>query len=58
LVTSNALKKGFGAARRATVGIEIGNAVYVLASRSFFIEPMIGGLSFSSWVHAQSAWKQ
>ncbi|MGA8478542.1 MAG: LysE family transporter [Chthoniobacterales bacterium] len=32
LVTSNALKKGFGAAWRATVGIEIGNAVYVLAS--------------------------
>lgn len=32
LVTSNALKKGFGAAWRATVGIEIGNAVYVIAS--------------------------
>jgi homoserine/homoserine lactone efflux protein len=32
LVTSNALKKGFGAAWRATIGIEIGNAVYVLAS--------------------------
>ncbi len=32
LVTSNALKKGFGAAWRATVGIEIVNAVYVLAS--------------------------
>jgi homoserine/homoserine lactone efflux protein len=32
LVTSNALKKGFDAAWRATVGIEIGNAIYVLAS--------------------------
>jgi homoserine/homoserine lactone efflux protein len=32
LVTSNALKKGFGDAWRATVGIEIGNTVYVLAS--------------------------
>jgi homoserine/homoserine lactone efflux protein len=32
LVTSNALKKGLGAAWRATIGIEIGNAVYVLAS--------------------------
>ena len=32
LVTSNALKKGFGDACRATVGIEIGNTVYVLAS--------------------------
>ena len=32
LVRSNALKKGFGAAWRATVGIEIGNAVYVIAS--------------------------
>jgi threonine/homoserine/homoserine lactone efflux protein len=32
LVTSNALKRGFEGAWRATVGIEIGNAVYVLAS--------------------------
>jgi threonine/homoserine/homoserine lactone efflux protein len=32
LVTSNALKKGCGAAWRAIFGIEIGNAVYVFAS--------------------------
>jgi LysE type translocator len=32
LVTSSALKKGFGDAWQATVGIEIGNTVYVLAS--------------------------
>ncbi len=32
LVTSNVLKKGFDAAWRAIVGIEIGNAIYVLAS--------------------------
>lgn len=32
MVTSNALKKGMGAAWRTTIGIEIGNAVYVLAS--------------------------
>jgi homoserine/homoserine lactone efflux protein len=32
LVTSNALKKGFAAAWRAMIGIEIGNAIYIVAS--------------------------
>jgi homoserine/homoserine lactone efflux protein len=32
LVTSNALKRGFAAAWQATIGIEIGNAIWVVAS--------------------------
>ena len=43
LITSNALKKGFGAAWRATIGIEIGNAVYVLASATW-PDRIVGGL--------------
>jgi threonine/homoserine/homoserine lactone efflux protein len=42
LVTSNALKKGFGAAWRATVGIEIGNAVYVIASATGLTALLVG----------------
>jgi threonine/homoserine/homoserine lactone efflux protein len=41
LITSNALKKGFGAAWRATIGIEIGNAVYVLASATGLIALLV-----------------
>jgi homoserine/homoserine lactone efflux protein len=41
LVTSNALKRGMGAAWRAAIGIEIGNAVYVLASATGLITVLV-----------------